>query len=157
MMLLSLCAFLEGTPKASAQTVVTNPANPWIVPAGVTSIKVEVCGGGGGGGGACNLSSSNQNGGAGAAGQVVITYTVCPTINVTVNGQANPLCFGGSTGIITVTASGGTAPYQFSLDNGLNCTTGSKPNPHTFTGLSANVPYKIRVKDSNGCTSPEIL
>jgi hypothetical protein len=29
-------------------------------------------------------------------------------------------------------------------------------NLNTFTGLSDNVPYKIRVKDSNGCLSPVI-
>ena len=34
-----------------AQIVITNPTSPWTVPAGVTSIKVEVWGGGGAGGG----------------------------------------------------------------------------------------------------------
>ena len=48
--------------------VVTNPASPWSVPAGITSIKVEVWGGGGGGGG-CNsvLGTSYGSGGGGGA------------------------------------------------------------------------------------------
>jgi trimeric autotransporter adhesin len=52
----------------SAQIVITNPASPWTVPAGVTSIKVEVWGGGGGGGG-CNstLGASYGSGGGGGA------------------------------------------------------------------------------------------
>ena len=52
-----------------AQTVVvTNPTSPWTVPAGVTSIKVEVWGGGGAGGG-CNstLFASYGSGGGGGA------------------------------------------------------------------------------------------
>jgi gliding motility-associated-like protein len=48
--------------------VVTNPSSPWTIPAGVTSIMVEVWGGGGGGGG-CNstLGSSYGSGGGGGA------------------------------------------------------------------------------------------
>jgi trimeric autotransporter adhesin len=52
-----------------AQTVVvTNPTSPWTVPAGVTSIKVEVWGSGGAGGG-CNstLFASYGSGGGGGA------------------------------------------------------------------------------------------
>ena len=48
--LISAGAFLFNL--SNAQTVVLNPASPFTIPAGVTSIKVEVWGGGGGGGGA---------------------------------------------------------------------------------------------------------
>ncbi|MCX6226379.1 MAG: hypothetical protein NTV01_16795 [Bacteroidia bacterium] len=74
-----------------------------------------------------------------------------------VTGKTNIACYAGTNGTITIQASGGVAPYQFSLDNGLTYTTGSNPNPYTFTGLSANIQNKIRVKDSNGCESPAIL
>src|SRR5205085_1499077 len=39
-----------------SQTVVVNPTSPFTVPAGVTSIKVEVWGGGGGGGGGTGVN-----------------------------------------------------------------------------------------------------
>jgi hypothetical protein len=85
------------------------------------------------------------------------TVTINPNPTYTVAGTSDPLCFGGSDGTITVLATGGSgAPYQFSSDNGVTWTTGSNPNPYTFTGLIANWPYKIRVMDSNGCTTPAI-
>jgi hypothetical protein len=72
-----------------------------------------------------------------------------------VTGQTNITCNGGTDGSVTITASEGVAPYQYSVNNGETYTAGS--NPYTYTGLSANVPYKIRVKDANNCTSPQII
>ncbi len=46
---------------------------------------------------------------------------------------------------ISVTASGGTAPYEYALDNGTFQTAS------TFNGL-ANGDYSITVRDANGCT-----
>lgn len=54
---------------------------------------------------------------------------------------------GGSDGEISVTASGGTTPYEYSKDSG-NTYQGSS----SFTGLSAG-PYHVMVRDSNSCTS----
>jgi gliding motility-associated-like protein len=81
-----------------AQTVViTNPTNPWTVPAGVTSIKVEVWGGGGGGGG-CNsaLGTSYGSGGGGGAYNVSTfpvssgqTYTILIGAGGTGSSDAN--------------------------------------------------------------------
>jgi hypothetical protein len=51
---------------------------------------------------------------------------------------------GSNTGIITVFASGGTLPLQYSIDNG---PFGSNP---VFTGLSAGA-HTIAVRDANGC------
>lgn len=73
----------------------------------------------------------------------------------TVNGQSNISCFGGTDGSITISASGGTAPYSYSVDNGSNWVS-TNDNPYTYGGLHANTQYKIRVKDSQGCTSPAI-
>lgn len=50
-----------------------------------------------------------------------------------------------SNATITVTESGGTSPFQYSIDNGLNF-----QNTGTFTGLSANN-YNIVILDANGC------
>jgi hypothetical protein len=71
----------------------------------------------------------------------------------TVSTHTNVSCYAGTNGTITISASGGTSPYQFSVDNGVTYTTGSNPNPYTYGGLSANVPYKIRIIDINGCQS----
>jgi hypothetical protein len=73
----------------------------------------------------------------------------------TITNQTNITCYGGSNGSVEITASEGAAPYQYSVNNGETYTAGS--NPYTYTGLSADVPYKIRVKDANNCTSPQII
>lgn len=108
-------------------------------------------GGGGGGGYQGGWWNGAKAGGNGAPGQVVITYTACPAITATVSGQSNISCFAGEDGTITITASGGTGSYQFSLDNGSTYVAGS--NPYTFTDLAAGT-YHPRVKDANGCESP---
>jgi hypothetical protein len=62
-------------------------------------------------------------------------------------------CFNTTTGQIVIVASGGTAPFTYSIDNGANY---SSPVP---TGTFNNLPtgtYKIRVKDANGCESKSV-
>lgn len=56
-------------------------------------------------------------------------------------------CHGDSNGEISITASEGTPPYTYSIDNG----SSYHNNGGSFTGLSAGT-YTIKVKDSNGCT-----
>jgi hypothetical protein len=83
-----------------------------------------------------------------------IDVNVNPSPSSSVTGQTNVTCYAGTDGTITISASGGTDPYQFSVDNGATYIPGT--NTYTYTGLSAGVQYKIRVKDSNGCESPAI-
>jgi hypothetical protein len=62
-------------------------------------------------------------------------------------------CFNTNTGQIVITASNGTSPFTYSIDNGANY---SSPVP---TGTFNNLPvgtYKIRVKDANGCESRSV-
>ena len=66
--------------------------------------------------------------------QLAATYT--PT---------NALCYDACDGQIVVNATGGTAPYLYSPDNGLNYFVSS-----TLTGLCAGN-IDIRIKDSNNC------
>ncbi|RYZ47645.1 MAG: hypothetical protein EOP49_20785, partial [Sphingobacteriales bacterium] len=54
------------------------------------------------------------------------------------------LCFGASTGVATVTATGGTAPYQYAKDNNAFQPAAS------LTGMAAGT-HVIRLKDANGC------
>lgn len=68
-----------------------------------------------------------------------------PTVNKT-----DPTC-GNSDGTITITATGGTAPIQYSIDGGTTfVTTG------TFTGLPTG-PYNIVVTDNNNCEATQTI
>jgi len=65
---------------------------------------------------------------------------------VTVSGQpTNILCFGGSTGAINLTPSGGVAPYTF------NWSPGIPGDPEDPTGLVAGS-YDVIVTDASGCS-----
>ncbi|WP_190810395.1 T9SS type B sorting domain-containing protein [Flagellimonas sp. S3867] len=60
-------------------------------------------------------------------------------------------CFGGSDGTITLSASGGEAPYLFSIDNGTN---------YQVSGSFVNLPagtYNIRVQDANNCEETDTV
>ena len=56
-------------------------------------------------------------------------------------------CMGTADGAISISAQGGTPPYQYSRDNG-----SSFQNSNTFSGLALGN-YSIVVEDNNGCTS----
>ncbi len=72
---------------------------------------------------------------------VAVTVRPLPTFSTT---QANVSCNGNGDGSITVTAAGGTAPYEYSIDNGTTYVA-SATNPYTFTGL-APATYQVLVK-----------
>jgi gliding motility-associated-like protein len=59
--------------------------------------------------------------------------------------KTNNSCYGASEGSISITATGGTPPYLYSIDNGANYS-----GTPTFNGLP-KATYSIRVKDSNDC------
>ena len=59
-------------------------------------------------------------------------------------GNSNATCEGGNDGRIEVQATGGTAPYSYSSDNGVTYQSGS-------TLLVAPGTYTIWVRDANGC------
>jgi gliding motility-associated-like protein len=73
--------------------------------------------------------------------------TISPAINISGVNSTNVLCFGGNTGSITVTASGGTAPFEYSIDNGTTYQTSN-----VFNGLTA-ASYFVTVKDALGCVA----
>jgi len=56
-------------------------------------------------------------------------------------------CNGGTNGSLTVTVTGGLAPYEYSLDNFATSQPGN-----VFTGLPAGS-YLVYVKDANNCTA----
>src|SRR5690606_843898 len=56
-------------------------------------------------------------------------------------------CFGAADGEITVTANGGTAAYEYSIDGGTTYQAS-----HVFGGLAPGA-YTITVRDANNCTA----
>ena len=84
-------------------------------------------------GNACSSASDNVN----------VTFYEPPSASVStvdVTSCINP------NGEIHITASGGTIPYQYSIDGGLNYSTSGD-----FTGLNAGN-YTVVVSDNNSCT-----
>ncbi len=60
--------------------------------------------------------------------------------------STNVTCYNAKNGTISFsTVTGGTKPYQYSVDNGINWT-----NNADITGLDATS-YKLKVKEANGC------
>ncbi len=57
-------------------------------------------------------------------------------------------CAGSADGTVTLTASGGTPPYEYSLDGGVSFVN----NGGNFTGLAAG-DYLPAVRDAHGCTT----
>lgn len=92
--------------------------------------------------------------GISATATAVITQGTA--VVATVSGQSNISCFNANDGSITVSGSGGSGPYTFSVDNGLNYLAPTGVNLRLFTGLLPNTPYKIRVKDNVGCESKSV-
>jgi len=75
---------------------------------------------------------------------VVITMPATAVANPTVT-STNVLCLGGSDGSITMSTSGGTPGYEYSIDNGTNYQVSG-----FFGGLSSGS-YTLKVRDANGC------
>lgn len=84
---------------------------------------------------------------AGCTGSANFTLTdPCSGVTINVNGTVtNPSTSGGTNGSIAATATGGTAPYTFSLNSGAFQSSG------TFIGLAAGS-YTITAKTAAGCT-----
>ncbi|WP_343670748.1 T9SS type A sorting domain-containing protein [Chitinophaga sp.] len=72
--------------------------------------------------------------------------TTRPPLEIKVTGSNGVYCGGDTTGAINFAASGGMAPYKYSLDD-TNWATNSY-----FSGLSAGT-YTIRAKDAYGCAA----
>ena len=81
----------------------------------------------------------------------VVTITQPATaVSATITAQTNVLCYGQSTGSVTVTGSGGVSPYLYTIEGGAKCSS------NTFTGLAAGS-YTVHVKDANGCMFNQLV
>ena len=66
------------------------------------------------------------------------------TVNTSIS---NVTCYNGTNGAVTVTVTGGTAPYQYQL---AEANAGAWSTNNTFAGL-AGATYPVSVKDNTGC------
>ena len=95
---------------------------------------------------AYSVSITDANNCSQASSSVSISEPSTP-LSVVLNSQVDILCFGNSTGSISVTASGGTTPYSYSW-TGPNGYTSNTEDP---VGLFAGT-YNLTVTDANGST-----
>jgi hypothetical protein len=92
--------------------------------------------------GTYNVTFTDATGCSGSASATITEPSVA--LSGSVSTQTNVSCFGTSTGSATITATGGTSPYTYTLNTQQN-TTGN------FTALAAAV-YSVVVADKNGCS-----
>jgi len=74
------------------------------------------------------------------------------SLGATVSTSAPPSCYNGDNGSIQIDATGGTSPYQYSIDGGATFATGS--NPYIFNNLVGTLVgtnYDIVVRDAHSC------
>lgn len=83
------------------------------------------------------VRTSGFNGGA----QVIVN----PSTSLSSVNTTSVLCNGGNTGSITITATGGTSPLEYSIDGGSNYFPSN-----IFTGLTSGF-YNVTVRDGFGC------
>jgi gliding motility-associated-like protein len=81
---------------------------------------------------------------------IPVTITEPPELTAGIVSQTNVNCYGNATGSVTVSGSGGTTPYAYSLDGGAFQSSG------TFNDLVATG-YTVTVRDANLCTCDILL
>jgi len=81
----------------------------------------------------------------GCGGQLSVTITQPPVLSFTATNKAVS-CNGAADGLITVTATGGTSNYAYSLNN-----VTYQPG-NTFTVVAGS--YTVYVRDAKGCVTP---
>ncbi|MBF6639874.1 SprB repeat-containing protein, partial [Flavobacterium sp. J49] len=80
----------------------------------------------------------------GCNSNVSVTITQPATALASTNTTTNVSCYAGNNGIVTVTATGGTAPYTILWSNGGTTFTANNFAAGTYTAV---------ITDANGCTS----
>jgi gliding motility-associated-like protein len=119
---------------ASVTVIAGNPPYTYLWSNGQTSSQIV------------NLSAGNylvtvtDGNGCTSTGQVSITQPqpISATYNVT-----NVSCYGGATGSITLSTTGGTAPYSYTWSNGASTQTASNLTQGT---------YSVTITDVNNCS-----
>jgi hypothetical protein len=89
------------------------------------------------------ITATDQNG---CTTTTQVTVTEPLPLQITNIASTNPTCVPGNDGSLTVSATGGTTNYQYSLNGGIQQAS------NTFSNLGSGV-YTIQVTDANGCTT----
>lgn len=79
----------------------------------------------------------------GCQGTVVVDVVEIPALTASITSQSDVTCNSGNDGIMTITASQGTAPYSYVWDNSLSTT-------NTANDLMVG-PHQVTITDANGC------
>ncbi len=116
-------------PNGNLQASFTNVCSP----VGITSYVVK------------SVYQKNDDPNVEVFGLDTIRVNVGNASTLTANATAAPTNCNNNTGSITVTASGGTSPYEYSLNGG------AYQSSNVFNGLAQNT-YTITVRDNAGCT-----
>lgn len=93
--------------------------------------------------GTYTLELSDASGDPAVSSSVVVTEPLEALNSEVIPTDAS--CFNGGDGQITINATGGTAPYQYAINDGFGYQPGN-----TFTKISPRT-YVVTVKDTNGC------
>jgi hypothetical protein len=93
--------------------------------------------------GTYTITATDQNG---CTTTTQVTVTEPSPLQITNIASTNPTCVPGNDGSLTVSATGGTTNYQYSLNGGIQQAS------NTFSNLGSGV-YTIQVTDANGCTT----
>jgi lysyl endopeptidase len=129
-----------GACDGTALGTVTNGTSPytysWSPSGGTSSTATNLCAG------TYSLTINDAGGCSGTA-----NVTISGPSAVVVAGTSTDASCGASDGTITLAASSGTAPYQYSIDGGSTYQAST-----SFTGLGAGT-YTCYAQDANGCTS----
>lgn len=92
------------------------------------------------------VTARDANNCTGSANFTLVATNPCTGVTITVSGTTtNPTTAGGTNGSISASATGGTAPYMFSLNGGAFQSSG------TFNNLGAGN-YVVTARDANNCT-----
>jgi trimeric autotransporter adhesin len=125
----------------------TFPAG-WTQTGGGTTNSVTVTTGSGSG----NITVTPSNSCGNGTSRTLAVNVTSPISSVI--GKSDITCNAANDGTITVSVTGGTSPYEFSVNEGASWqgpTSGTTIS--LFTGLFPNTVYKIMVRDANGCLS----
>jgi hypothetical protein len=68
-------------------------------------------------------------------------------------GKTDITCYAANDATLTISASGGTSPYTFSINDGATYQAATGTDLRLYTGLLPDVAYKIKVRDANLCIS----
>lgn len=137
---------------ATEYTITHNGTGTLVFPAGTRSPFTFSYGPGAGDAGntvTFNLETNNPDGSPCVPATATYTLDVFPAPTRTYT-SSDVTCFGSNNGTITIQTTGGTPPYQYSLNNGFSYNYSSPGSPFTITHLSPGN-YQVRVKDDHGC------